>query len=70
MNQSRRFRHVLSAVCVLLLTAFLLPGIASAAEEEREYEDLVMDGDNVCTRCHEGLPVEAMAAIAAGYHDQ
>ena len=24
----------------------------------------------VCTRCHEGLPVEAMAMIAEGYHDR
>jgi len=24
----------------------------------------------VCTRCHEGLPVEAMAMVAEGYHDR
>lgn len=69
MNQSRRLRHVLQAAIVLLLTAFLLPGLASAAEEEeREYEDLLMEGDNVCTRCHDDADNPKLMTIGATKH--
>ncbi|NCF83424.1 MAG: hypothetical protein GWP74_17610, partial [Proteobacteria bacterium] len=55
MNQLRRLRHgLLYGAAVLLLSAFVLPGAAMAAQdEEREYEDLALTGDNVCTRCHD-----------------
>src|SRR5210317_1794543 len=68
MNQSRRLRHVLQVATVLLFTAFLLPGLASAAEEEREYEDLLMDGDNVCTRCHDDADNPKLMTIGATKH--
>jgi len=57
MNQLRRIRHgLLYGAAVLLLAAFVLPGAVMAVqdkEEEREYEDLALTGDNVCTRCHD-----------------
>ncbi len=69
MNQSRRLRLTLNGAIVLLLTVFLLPGFTSAKEgEEREYDDLVMDGDNVCTRCHDDADSPKLMTIGRTKH--
>ena len=69
MNQSRRLRHALQVAIVLLLTAFLLPGLAVAQQdEEEEYEDLLMVGDNVCTRCHDDADNPKLMTIGATKH--
>jgi len=71
MNQLRRLRHgLLQCFVVLVLAAFVLPGAALAQqkEEEREYEDLALNGDNVCTRCHDDADNPRLMTIGRTKH--
>ena len=58
-------RHVLP---VLLLGMFAFPGLVWAQADENEYEDLVMDGDNVCTRCHDDADSPKLMTIGRTKH--
>lgn len=72
MNQSRRLRFGLLHGCaVLLLAAFVLPGTVLAQskdDEAREYEDLALNGDNVCTRCHDDADNPKLMTIGRTKH--
>ena len=71
MNQLQRLRLGMThGLAVLLLAALVLPGTALAQQndEEREYEDLALTGDNVCTRCHDDADNPRLMTIGRTKH--
>ena len=59
---------MLCGAAVLLLAAFVLPSsvLAQQKGEAREYADLALTGDNVCTRCHDDPNIMKIGRIKHG----
>ncbi|HEY5720682.1 MAG TPA: cytochrome c3 family protein, partial [Gammaproteobacteria bacterium] len=65
-----RFRPgLLHLLALLLAVGLALPGSALAqSKDEREYDDLALTGDNVCTRCHDDADNPRLMTIGRTKH--